>query len=210
MFCVNCGKKLEEGDRFCTVCGWPVEQEESGGAAAQETLQPAAENAGADEQQPIVESAGEGAQPPEAENPAEEYQPFTGTEADYQPPAPGTEAGYQPPSYESPVENKSPAESQSPAAEGSVILPDALLFYEGGAAFVYAMDGDGRLVRRQVETGRSFEGTKTEILSGLTGEDYLAYPEEAAGKEGAKARIVYGEEMEIGTEESEAWEETES
>ena len=94
MFCVNCGKKLEEGDRFCTVCGWPVEQEESGGAAAQETLQPAAENAGADEQQPIVESAGEGAQPPEAENPAEEYQPFT-----------GTEAGYQPPSYESPVEN---------------------------------------------------------------------------------------------------------
>ena len=118
--------------------------------------------------------------------------------------------GQSPEGDESPVENKSPAESQSPAAEGSVILPDALLFYEGGAAFVYAMDGDGRLVRRQVETGRSFEGTKTEILSGLTGEDYLAYPEEAAGKEGAKARIVYGEEMEIGTEESEAWEETES
>lgn len=94
-------------------------------------------------------------------------------------------------------------------SEGSVILPDALLSYEGGSAFVYAMDGNGRLKKRPVETGRSFEGTKTEILSGITGEDYLAYPEEAAGMEGAKARIVYGEEMEIGTEESEGWEETE-
>ncbi len=92
---------------------------------------------------------------------------------------------------------------------GSVILPDALLFYEGGSAFVYAMDGNGRLEKRQVETGRSFEGTKTEILSGIAGEDYLAYPEEAAGMEGTKARIVYGEEMEIGTEETEGWEETE-
>ena len=90
-----------------------------------------------------------------------------------------------------------------------MILPDALLSYEGGSAFVYAMDGNGRLKKRPVETGRSFEGTKTEILSGITGEDYLAYPEEAAGMEGAKARIVYGEEMEIGTEESEGWEETE-
>ena len=92
---------------------------------------------------------------------------------------------------------------------GSVILPDLLLFYEGGSAFVYAMDGNGRLEKRQVETARSFEGTKTEILSGITGEDYLAYPEEAAGMEGTKARIVYGEEMEIGTEETEGWEETE-
>ncbi|MCI8506564.1 MAG: biotin/lipoyl-binding protein [Lachnospiraceae bacterium] len=94
------------------------------------------------------------------------------------------------------------------APEGSVILPDTLLFYEGGSAFVYAVDGNGRLEKRPVETGRSFEGTKTEILSGITGEDYLAYPEEAAGMEGAKARIVYGEEMEIKTEESEGWEET--
>ncbi len=95
------------------------------------------------------------------------------------------------------------------ASDGRIVLPDSLLSYEGGSAFVYAMGGNGRLEKRPVETGRSFGGTETEILSGLDGKDYLAVPEEAAGMEGARARIVYGEEMEIKTEESEGWEETE-
>lgn len=92
---------------------------------------------------------------------------------------------------------------------GRIVLPDRLLCYEGGAAFVYTLGEDGRLEKRSVETGRSFGGTETEVLSGITEEDYLARPEEAAGMEGARVRIVYGEEMEIKTEESKGWEETE-
>ncbi len=92
------------------------------------------------------------------------------------------------------------AESGAAASEGSLVLPDTLLSYEGAAAFVYVMDGGGYLEKRQVEIGRSFEGTETEILGGIDGEDYLAYPEDAAGMEGSRVRIVYGEEMEIKTE----------
>ena len=95
------------------------------------------------------------------------------------------------------------AESGAAASEGSLVLPDTLLSYEGAAAFVYVMDGGGYLEKRQVEIGRSFEGTETEILGGIDGEDYLAYPEDAAGMEGSRVRIVYGEEMEIGTEAAE-------
>lgn len=92
---------------------------------------------------------------------------------------------------------------QEEKSDDTVVLPDELLFYENGEAFVYAMDGAGRLEKRQVETGRSFLGTETEILSGVTVGDYLAYPKEADGRSGATARIVYGEEMEIGTKEAE-------
>ncbi len=109
---------------------------------------------------------------------------------------------------ESSAENETGTKPSGEAA-GGIVLPDGLLFYEGRDAFVYAMDEDGRLEKRPVETGRSFGGQEIEILSGLTGEDYLAYPEEASGMEGAEARIVYGEEMEIKTEETEEWEETE-
>ncbi|MCI8466323.1 MAG: hypothetical protein HFI63_10825 [Lachnospiraceae bacterium] len=87
-------------------------------------------------------------------------------------------------------------------AGGGLVLPDALLFYENGSAFVYAMDGNNRLEKRPVKIGRSFEGTNTEILEGITEKDYLAYPKEAAGLEGASVRLVYGTEMEIRTEAS--------
>lgn len=62
MFCVNCGKKLEDSDRFCTSCGWPVEQEESGAVA--ETVQPPVEE-GNREETSVSETV---VQPPAVEN----------------------------------------------------------------------------------------------------------------------------------------------
>ena len=116
MFCVNCGKKLEPGDRFCTVCGWPVEQEESGGMEVQEDIQPPVEEGTAEGiQPPVSETEGvyqppasetEGAYQPPVTGEEGEYQPpVTGGEEAYQPPVSGEETGYQPPSWESPVEN---------------------------------------------------------------------------------------------------------
>ena len=87
--------------------------------------------------------------------------------------------------------------------DGSIVLPDELLFYESGMAYVYAMGEDGTIEKRPVETGRSILGTETEIISGITLEDYLAYPKDAVDKEGVKAKVVYGEEMEIGAPEEE-------
>lgn len=101
------------------------------------------------------------------------------------------------------VEVLLPREKEDVGQMGDIVLPDELIFYENGTAYVYAMGEDGTIEKRTVETGRSIIGTETEILSGITVSEYLAYPEEAAGYEGAKAEIIYGEEMEIGGEKEE-------
>ncbi|MDI9242079.1 biotin/lipoyl-binding protein [Fusibacillus kribbianus] len=85
---------------------------------------------------------------------------------------------------------------------GRIVLPDAWLFYEGGQSYVYAMGTDGRLEKRSVVPGRSIFGAKTEILSGISAEDYLADPRDSLAETGRKTKIVYGKEMEIGEEET--------
>lgn len=34
MFCKQCGNQIKDGERFCTICGWQVTQEEQQGAAS--------------------------------------------------------------------------------------------------------------------------------------------------------------------------------
>ena len=85
--------------------------------------------------------------------------------------------------------------------EKTVVLPVDWIYYENGIPHVYARAEDGRLVSREVETGRSILGSYLEVLSGISGEDYLADPSGAGVREGALTEAVYGEEMEIGTEE---------
>ncbi len=96
-----------------------------------------------------------------------------------------------------------PREKENIGQIGDIVLPDKLIFYEHGKACVYVMGESGTIEKRVVETGRSILGTETEILSGITVSEYLAYPEKAAGYEGTKAEIIYGEEMEIGKEKEE-------
>ena len=85
---------------------------------------------------------------------------------------------------------------------GTLVIPAEMIFYEHGQAFAYVMGADERLEKRTVETGRTILGTKLEICSGLAETDYLAEPGADGVKTGAKARIVYGTEMEIGPEET--------
>ena len=85
---------------------------------------------------------------------------------------------------------------------GTLVIPAEMIFYEHGQAFAYVMGADERLEKRAVETGRTILGTKLEICSGLAEIDYLAEPGADGVKTGAKARIVYGTEMEIGPEET--------
>lgn len=85
---------------------------------------------------------------------------------------------------------------------GTLVIPAEMIFYEHGQAFAYVMGADERLEKRAVETGRTILGTKLEICSGLAETDYLAEPGADGVKTGAKARIVYGTEMEIGPEET--------
>ena len=58
---------------------------------------------------------------------------------------------------------------------------------ENGQSYVYIDDGNGRLKKQYVKTGKSSYGT-VEILEGLTLNDKIAFPYSADAKEGARTR----------------------
>ena len=57
-----------------------------------------------------------------------------------------------------------------------IYLENPFLRTEQGRSYVYVKDADGKLEKRFVTTGKSLWGSYTEILSGLTSEDWLAFP----------------------------------
>ncbi|HIQ97914.1 MAG TPA: efflux RND transporter periplasmic adaptor subunit, partial [Candidatus Limivivens merdigallinarum] len=58
---------------------------------------------------------------------------------------------------------------------------------ENGQSYVYIDDGNGRLKKQYVKTGKNSYGT-VEILEGLTLNDKIAFPYSADAKEGARTR----------------------
>ena len=60
--------------------------------------------------------------------------------------------------------------------------------YYGDTRNVYVKGADGLLEKRYVSTGKSLWGSYTEILSGLTSEDLIAFPYGKNVKAGAETR----------------------
>jgi len=60
--------------------------------------------------------------------------------------------------------------------EQGIYLENPFLRTEQGETYVYLRGADGKLEKRTVVTGKSLWGSYTEILSGLTAEDYIAFP----------------------------------
>ena len=58
---------------------------------------------------------------------------------------------------------------------------------ENSKSYVYVKSAEGKLEKREVTTGRSLWGSYIEITSGLTMEDYIAFPYGKDIKEGADA-----------------------
>ena len=58
---------------------------------------------------------------------------------------------------------------------------------EGGKSYVYAMDENERLEKREIRTGKVYWGSTVEIVDGLTQEDYIAFPYGKDVRVGAKA-----------------------
>ena len=71
--------------------------------------------------------------------------------------------------------------------EHGVYLENPFLRTENGESFVYVLGEKDRLEKRIVKTGKSLWGSYTEILSGLTAEDLVAFPYGKNVKPGAKA-----------------------
>ena len=73
------------------------------------------------------------------------------------------------------------------AAQNGIYLENPFLRTEQGSSYVYVMGSDGRLEKRTVTTGKNLWGSYTEIRSGLTPEDLVAFPYGKNVREGAKA-----------------------
>ena len=72
------------------------------------------------------------------------------------------------------------------SSEQGVYLENPFLRTEGGRSYVYLRGEDGRLEKRYVTTGKSLWGSYTEILDGITAEDFIAFPYGKNVKEGAQ------------------------
>ncbi len=70
-------------------------------------------------------------------------------------------------------------------AQNGIYLENPFLRTEDGRSYVWVRGADGTLEQRTVTTGKSLWGSYTEILSGLTAEDFLAFPYGKSLKNGA-------------------------
>ncbi len=69
--------------------------------------------------------------------------------------------------------------------QGGLYVDNAFLRSEGASSYVYVRGETGLLEKRTVQVGGSLWGSYTEIRSGLTAEDYIAFPYGKLVKEGA-------------------------
>ena len=73
-------------------------------------------------------------------------------------------------------------------SENGIYLENPFLRTENGKSYVYVRGADGNLEQRFVTTGKSLWGSYTEILSGLSAEDFLAFPYGTEVKPGVPTR----------------------
>lgn len=78
-------------------------------------------------------------------------------------------------------------EQEVDADSTGIYLEKMYVRSENGQSYVYIDDGNGRLKKQYVKTGKSSYGT-VEILEGLTLNDKIAFPYSADAKEGARTR----------------------
>lgn len=84
----------------------------------------------------------------------------------------------------------------------SLFILNAYIREDDAGSYVMKAGIDNRLVKQYVETGRSLYGSSTEIKSGLTSEDYIAFPYGPDVKEGVRVRLQGSEEGPMGGDDS--------
>lgn len=72
-------------------------------------------------------------------------------------------------------------------SENGVYLQNAFIRTEQGRSYIFVKGEDGKLEKRYVTVGKSLWGSYTQVLSGLTEDDFLAFPYGKTVKEGAPA-----------------------
>jgi len=80
-------------------------------------------------------------------------------------------------------------------SQNGIYLENPFLRTENGQSYVYVRGADGNLEQRFVTTGKSLWGSYTEILSGISPEDFLAFPYGTDVKPGAPTREAEIQEL---------------
>lgn len=73
-------------------------------------------------------------------------------------------------------------------SEDSIYLENMFLRTEDGKSYVYVRNENGKLEKRNVQTGRDLYGSYTQILGGLSVDDYVAFPYGNDVFDGAKTK----------------------
>ncbi len=107
-----------------------------------------------------------------AGNPNTSYYPFTVFV--------GEEASLQAGSYAN-------IQYSTSGSSGGIYMDRAFVRTEDGQSYVFVLGANGRLEKRSVTVGKSLWGSYLEITSGLSVEDYIAFPYGKDVKEGAPA-----------------------
>lgn len=80
-------------------------------------------------------------------------------------------------------------------SENGIYLENPFLRTENGQSYVFVRGEDGNLEKRFVTVGKSLWGSYTEILSGITPEDFLAFPYGTDVKVGVPTREAELQEL---------------
>lgn len=83
--------------------------------------------------------------------------------------------------------------NKSESGENAIYLEKAYVRKENGRYYVMKKDKDNRLKKQYVKTGKILYGQAIQVLSGLSQEDYIAFPYGKEVKEGA--RVQESEEL---------------
>lgn len=84
--------------------------------------------------------------------------------------------------------NQQPGEDEMMQDQDTISLSKAFIREEDGVKYVFLRGEDGRLKRQEIQTGRIFWGDTYEIKSGITSEDWIAFPYGKNVKEGARTK----------------------
>lgn len=74
---------------------------------------------------------------------------------------------------------------QAAANANSLYIDNAFLHTEGASSYVFVRGADGKLEKRKIQVGGTLMGSYTQVLSGLTADDYVAFPYGKEVKAGA-------------------------
>ena len=83
--------------------------------------------------------------------------------------------------------NKPVIYDEASSSDYIMTIPVAFIRKEGGKRYVMK-EVDGKLKKTYVSVGKTYWGSEVEILSGLSQDDYIAFPYTADAVEGVKSR----------------------